>query len=249
VRRLTTIVLVLVAAVCAGCASVPKTAPPEALASYKRIGLVSITVQSFSRVYGGLFGAEREQIDSSSWDIDSRYEQQMAAELSAIGGFEPVQVAYSRSEFARLAYQGQNLDWDALGFQTKDYCAKNQVDAVLVAFMAYGEDFMGNTHQRLGGAGFLASGVTSQGYLYLITIVALVDCKTAKPAAYRGLASAKDGLPGQILRASPAMIAPFEIARAPLKQLTEAQVAALKNNLIELPKKSWSPTLRVLLGR
>ena len=59
----------------------------------------------------------------------------------------------------------------------------------------------------------------------------------------------RDGLPGQILRASPVMLVPVEIARAPLEQLTEAQIAMIKSNLVELPKKSWEPTLRAIFGK
>ncbi len=243
----------LVIVVCSGCASTPNTAAPELLAGYKRIGVVSITTQTFSRVYGGLLSVEREQIDSSSWDIDSTYERQIATELSALGGFEVVAGAYSRPEFSRLAYQDGGFNWDALEGPIKDYCAKNQVNAILVAVAAYGQDFTSNSHQRLGGAGFFVSGtnihVRGRGYLHLITIVALVDCQTAKPVATRGLASLRDGLPGQILRASPLMLVPVEIARAPLEQLTEAQIAMIKSNLVELPKKSWEPTLRTIFGK
>ncbi len=205
----------LVIVVCSGCASTPNTAAPELLAGYKRIGVVSITTQTF--------------------------------------GFEVVAGAYSRPEFSRLAYQDGGFNWDALEGPIKDYCAKNQVNAILVAVAAYGQDFTSNSHQRLGGAGFFVSGtnihVRGRGYLHLITIVALVDCQTAKPVATRGLASLRDGLPGQILRASPLMLVPVEIARAPLEQLTEAQIAMIKSNLVELPKKSWEPTLRTIFGK
>src|SRR6267154_4493243 len=111
---ITILALVLIATVCAGCASVPinTTTPPEALARFKRIGVVSITAQTFSRVYAGLLSVEREQIDSSSWDIDSTYERQIATELSALGGFEVVAGAYSRPEFSRLAYQDGGFNWD-----------------------------------------------------------------------------------------------------------------------------------------
>ena len=249
----TTILTALVIAVCSGCASTPNTAAPELLAGYKRIGVVSITAQTFSRVYAGLLSGEREQIDSSSWDVDSAYERQIATELSALGGFEVVAGTYSRPEFSRLVYQDDGFNWDALETPIKDYCARNQANAVLAAVKAYGQDFMSNSHQRLGGAGFFASGtnfhVRGRGYLHLITIVALVDCQTAKPVAARGLALLRDGLPGQILRTSPVMSVPVEIARAPLKDLTEAQIAMTKSNLVELPKKSWEPTLRAIFGK
>jgi hypothetical protein len=45
------------------------------------------------------------------------------------------------------------------------------------------------------------------------------------------------------------MAAPKEVARAPLKQLTDQQIAAIKNNLGELPRKSWAPTLRAIFGK
>jgi hypothetical protein len=252
-RPTTTTLAALVIVVCFGCASTPDTVAPDVLAGYKRIGVVSITAQTFSRVYAGLLSVEREQIDSSSWDIDSTYERQIATELSALGGFEVVAGAYSRPEFSRLGFQDGGVNWDALESPIKDYCAKNQVNAILAAVKAYGNDFISNSHQRLDGAGFFASGtnfhVRGRGFLLLITIVALVDCQTARPVATRGLASLRDGLPGQILRASPVISVPQEIARAPLKQLTEAQIAMIKDNLVELPKKSWEPTLRAIFGK
>lgn len=252
-RPTTTVLAALAMVACSGCTSIPNTAGPELLAGYKRIGVVSITAQTFSRVYAGLLSVEREQIDSSSWDVDSAYERQIATDLSTLGGFEVAAGTYSRPEFSRLVYQDGGFKWDALESPTKDYCAKNQVNAILVAVAAYGQDFMSNSHQRLEGAGFFASGtnfhVRGRGYLHLITIVALVDCQTAKPVAARGLASLRDGLPGQILRASPVTLVPVELARAPLKQLTEAQIAMIQGNLVELPKKSWEPTLRAIFGK
>jgi hypothetical protein len=248
----TTLAVVLITAVCAGCASIPinTTAPPEALARYKRIGVVSTTTEAFSRVYEGLLSVEREQIDSSSWDIDSKYEQQIATELSSMGEFEAVHGTYSRSEFFRLGYDKSGLNWDALEGPFRNYCGENRVDAILVALAAYSGDFMANTHQRISGAGFIVGfHVPTLSYLHLITIVALVDCQSAKPVATRGLSSLRDGTSSQILRASPVMAAPKEVARTPLKQLTDQQIAAIKNNLVELPRKSWAPTLRAIFGK
>jgi hypothetical protein len=248
----TTLAIVLIAAVCAGCTSIPinTTAPPEALARYKRIGVVSITTQTFSRVYEGLLSVEREQIDSSSWDIDSKYEQQIATELSSMGGFEAVRGTYSRSEFFRLGYDKSGLNWDALEGPSRNYCGETKVDAILVALAGYSGDFMAGTHQRISGAGFISRfHAQNLSYLHLITIVALVDCQSAKPVAARGLASLRDGMPFQILRASPVMAAPKEVARAPLLQLTDQQIAAIKNNLVDLPRKSWAPTLSAIFGK
>jgi len=196
-----------------------------------------------------MFGNELEQIDSSSWDIDSKYEQQIATELSSLGGFEVVQGAYSRPEFLHLTDQNRGPNWNAVEIPIKGYCAKNQVGAILATFAVNGPDFIGGTNQFLRGAGFYVRGTNAQSYLHLISGVALVDCQTAKPIAVRGLASLRDGFPGQILRASPLKAAPLEVARAPLKQLTEAQVATIRSELVELPKKSWAPTLRAIFGK
>jgi len=249
---ITILALVLIATVCAGCASVPinTTAPPEALARFKRIGVVSITAQTFSRVYEGLLSVEREQIDSSSWDVDSTYERQIATELSSLGGFEAVHGTYSRLEFFRLGYDKSGLNWDALESPFRTYCGETKVDAILVALASYSGDFIAGTHQRISGAGFISRfHAQNLSYLHLITIVALVDCQSAKPVATRGLSSLRDGMSGQILRASPVMAAPKEIARAPLKELTDQQIVAIKNNLVELPRKSWAPTLRAIFGK
>ena len=207
-----------------------------------------MTVQAFSRVNEGLFSVDREQIDSSSWDIDAKYEQQIVTELSSIGGFEAVQAASPQSEFFRLGYDKSGFSWDALESPIRNYCRENRADAILVVFAAYSGDFMSGTHQRISGAGFIV-GVSARAYLHLISMVGLVDCQSAKPVAARGLASSRDGTSGQILRASPVMGAPVEIARAPLKQLTDPQISAIKNNLVELPRIAWAPTLRAILGK
>ena len=261
-RLISIIAVILVTALNAGCASIPKTATAEATSSYKRIGIISVTAQSFSRQHVGLtvFGNEQEKIDSSSWEIDSKYEQQVLKELSSLGGFEVVLGTYSRSEFLHIndlngpwdapAFRGPN--WGAIERPVKDYCATNKINAILVAFAGSGPDFLGGTNQMIGGAGIYTRGFgdyTRVSVLHLISGVALVDCQTAKPVAVRGLASLQDGWPGQILRASPLTPMPLEVSRTPLDRLSEPQVASIKTTLAELPASAWAPTIRAIFGR
>lgn len=260
-RTLTLLLAGVVVVLCAGCASTPRTATPETTSRYKRIGVVSVTAQSFSRKHVGftVFGNELETIDSSSWDIDAKYEEQISKQLLALGGFEVVRVPFSRQDFLRI--NDLNGPWDAPAFRTpnwgavekaiKEYCAKNNVGAILVTFVVESPDFLGSSNQRIRGAGLYTRGVTNSmlAVLHLISEVALVDCQTAQPVAIRGLATTQDGFPGQILRAFPTKPIPVELARAPMSQLTESQVATLKQTLILLPEDAWAPTIFAVFGR
>jgi hypothetical protein len=251
---------IIVGACCVGCASTP-TATKEAISSYKRIGVVSVTAQVFTRQHVGLmvFGNELETIDTSSWDTDAKYEEQISKQLSGLGGFEIVRAPYSRKEFLHI--NDLNGPWDAPAFRTpnwgaveksiKDYCAKNQIGAILATFAVESPDFIGSTNQRIRGAGVYTrgSGDLTRAVLYLISGVALVDCQTARPVAIRGLSSTQEGFPGQILRASPTKPMPVEISRTPLSQLSETQLTMLKDAMIPLPENAWAPTIRSLFGR
>lgn len=256
------ITLILAAIVCVSCASTPRTVSPEATSNYKRIGVISVTAQKLSRQHVGMtvFGNEAEKIDSSSWNIDSKYQQQIAKELSAIGGFEVVQGAYSTQEFLHIndlngpwdapAFRGPN--WGAIEQPIKEYCAKNQVGAIVTVFAVSGPDFIGGTNQTIQGAGIYTRGFgdsTRHSVLHLISGVALVDCQTAKPVAVRGLASSHEGWPGQVLRASPLAPLPTEVSRTPLDRLSADQLTTIKDTLAELPGNAWAPTIHALLGR
>ena len=261
VRTLTSIAAAIIVALCAGCASTPRTATSETTASYKRIGVVSVTAQAFSRKHVGLtvFGNELEKIDSSSWDVDAKYEEQISKQLSTLGGFEVVRAPYSRQEFLHI--NDLNGPWDAPAFRTpnwgavektiKDYCAKNQVGAIVATFAVEAPDFIGSSNQYIRGAGLYTRGFgnSTRAVLHLISGVALVDCQTARPVAIRGLASTQEGFPGQILRASPIKPMPVDLSRAPLGQLTEPQLATIKQALILLPEDAWAPTLYAVFGR
>jgi hypothetical protein len=260
-RTLTSIAAAIIVVLCAGCVSAPRTATSETTSSYKRIGVVSVTAQTFSRKHVGLtvFGNELETIDSSSWDIDAKYEEQIAKQLSTLGGFEVVMVPYSRQEF--LHVNDLNGPWDAPAFRTpnwgavektiKDYCTKNQVGAIVATIAVEGPDFIGSSNQRIRGAGLYTRGFgdPTRAILHLIAGVALVDCQTGRPVAIRGLASTQEGFPGQILRASPIKPMPVDLSRAPLGQLTEPQLATIKQALILLPEDAWAPTLHAVFGR
>jgi hypothetical protein len=88
-----------------------------------------------------------------------------------------------------------------------------------------------------------------RSYLHVITIVALFDCQSAKPVAGRGLSSRRDGEAYQILHASPVVLVRTEYGRTPLEQLTDPQIKEITNNLINLPRRSWEPTLRAIFGK
>lgn len=164
-----------------------------------------------------------------------------------MGGFEAVQGSYSRSEFFRLGYTEQGFDWQGLKEPIRKYCDDNRVNAVLTAFAAYSGDFATGTHQRISGAGFI--GGFRGAALHLVTMIGLADCQSTNIVAARGLAPLRDGSRGQVLKASPAVAVPKNLAKTELNQLSEQQLATIKMNLIEMPRHSWGPTLSAIFGR
>jgi hypothetical protein len=251
-RFATTLAATLIIAVCAGCASAPSTPAPNASSSYKRIGIVSIMAQTYTRLYVGLtvFNNELEKVDISSWDLDTEYERQGVAALSALGGFEAVQGAYSRKEFAGLGEGGSAPKWEAVVGPAKEYCAKNQVDAIVIAFPGATSDFIGRSNQSWQGTGSYLR-FAGQSYFHVVARVALLDCRTTQPAEVRDFGTLRGSafIPGSTASDGPIKSASPELTRPPFKQLTEAQVAAIKSTLVDLPKSTWTPALRALLGK
>ena len=158
-RLLTNVTLVIATVICVGCASTPRVITPEATASFKRIGVVSVTAQILKRQHVGftVFGNEEEKIDISSWGIDNKYEQQVSNELKTLGGLEVIAGTYSRPEFLHVndlngpwdapAFRGPN--WKAIERPIRGYCKDNQVDAILTIFAVDGPDFIGGTNQNM----------------------------------------------------------------------------------------------------
>ena len=250
----------LICTLLASSVSTAQTPAPEPQARDKRVGIMSVIGQTYTRQYIAMtvFGNELEEMDSSSWGTDDEYERQAAAALSALGGIEVVQGQYSRKDFARLGATSRP-DWAAVADRVKEYCAKNQADAILVAYPtgAPGDFAAGSGQGPLRGAGSYSKGGTSD--LVVAAQVALVDCQTATPTASRNLGTPRRqggsvmSLLGSLGPASsgdsPSKRVASELGKTPLKQLTEEQLANFRRTLVDLPKSSWAAAVRALLGK
>jgi hypothetical protein len=252
--------ILVLAAICSGCAT-QGVVTPEKAAQLKRVAVVSVAAHRFSRLHVGLtvFGNESERIAIADWNVDAAYRQQLAAALKSRNRFEVVDAAAPREEFLRIydlngpwdapAFRGPN--WDAVGKPVRDYCAANGLGAVVLVYATEESDFFGGTNQLVRGAGIYTRGfgeTTRVSVLHLLARVAFVDCQTAKPIAVRWLSGTQNAVPGEIIRGSPRMPLPVEIARTPLERLSAEQRATLKSSLAALPADAWSATVSTLFG-
>lgn len=259
-KSIKNISLLLIAIVFAGCASIPSNVTKDIQARYKRIGVVSVAAQKLLKQHVGftVFGNESEALDISSWNIDSQYVQQITKELLGMKKFELVEANYSAPAFLHIndlngpwdapAFRGPN--WVAIEKPVKEYCAHNQVDAIVLTFASSASDFIGNSNQTLHGTGIYTQKIgraANRSLLHLMAGVAILDCTTAQPTGVANLAKSQKGLPGTILRASPTLSVPPEISHTPLSQLSTQQIEQLKELLKNLPSTSWAPTIHSLL--
>lgn len=250
---ISTISTLLVAIALTGCASTSKTMAPEAAAGIKRVAVVSVTADEFTRQYVGftVFGNEFEKKSIASWSIDKAYEDQIGAAAEKVFGATVVKAAYPLADFARVnelkgpwdapAYWGPN--WALIEAPTRDLCAANKLDGVLVAARQKEGDTFGGTNQFVSGAGiYTRRGIS---VLHLLSSVSLLDCKTGQILASQRLyqdrpdAKYRDRLVSVPL--------PTEVSRTPIPQWTPEIENRIRQELVELPKAAWGATLRSML--
>ncbi len=217
-----------------------------------------MTAQQFTRQYVGLtvFGNEMESMDVADWRIDAHYEHRLGTMLGDDYGLQVVPAAYSTVDFGHVndlkgpwnapAFWGPN--WEKIEPATLKYCADNSLDAVLVLAKTKHTDFLFGTNQDIDGAGVYGRGpVAKQAFLHLMSKLALLDCKTAKPLAVRYLSDVQSGLPGTILHAAPTQPFDFEESRLPWAQWSEEQKQAVRARLTNLPDHAFAVTLLSIL--
>ncbi len=183
----------------AGCATQNVPISQDASQRIKRLAVVSVTAQVFTRKYTGMtvFGNEKDELDISSWQVDAQYEDQIATEITRIRGLPPVKASYQVADFMPVnkmpgiyltsMYDGAN--WEAIESSTKAYCTKHALDAVLLVAQTSVPDFFTGSNQSLSGAGFYVRGpIRGVSVMHLMSKLALLDCTTGKPLAVRTLA-------------------------------------------------------------
>lgn len=85
----------------AGCATQNEPISQDASQRIKRLAVVSVTAQVFTRKYTGVtvFGNEKDEQDISGWHVDAQYEDQIAAEIPRIRDVPPVKASYQVADF------------------------------------------------------------------------------------------------------------------------------------------------------
>lgn len=234
-----------------GCATAPAPIGLDTANRLHRISVISVAAKTFTRQYTGVtvFGNEKEELDISSWNLDEQYEAQISAEVAKLPGITVVKAPYSQAEFSRANNNGEwgggRPNWSDIETATKNYCATNRLDAVVVVARTKTGDFLAGTNQLFGGAGIYVRGPGARvSVLHLISDVALLDCSTAKPIALRVLANNQNDMPGAIIRSTPLLPLPEEVSRRPIPQWTEEQKQTIKAGLSTLPARTWGPTIR-----
>jgi hypothetical protein len=233
----------------AGCASAPQKAAPEALASIKKVAVVSLAGHEFHRRYTGatMFGNEYEKQDISAWKIDDEYEAQIGAALAGVAPFEPVRIANERKGFYRL-YEQRKPDWAVVEGEAKAFASRHSVDAILMVVGRESQDFLAGTNQHFQGAGFYARGMgstTAVSVMHLVATVALIDGRTGKPVVVKDLTRNESW---SAAKATPLQNVAPELARSKLAELGPERVAELRAALAALPRDAWEPTLRAMLA-
>lgn len=240
-----------------GCATQNEPISQGVSQRIKRLAVVSVTAQVFTRKYTGMtvFGNEKDEQDISSWQVDAQYEDQIAAEITRIRGVPPVAAPYHVADFMPVnkmpgifltsMYNGAN--WEAIESSTKAYCAKHTLDAVLLVAQTSVPDFFSGTNQVLSGAGFYVRGpIRGVSVMHLMSKLALLDCQSGKPLAVRMLARNQRPGFGSGMRSSPYQTAPEEISRMPTSAWTPEIRQKIRADLIQLPVQSWGPTIQSL---
>lgn len=241
----------------AGCATQNEPIAQETSQRIKRLAVVSVTAQVFTRKYTGMtvFGNEKDEKDISGWQIDAQYEEQIATEVERVRGSRPVQASYQVADFLPVnnmpsiyltsMYDGAN--WQAIENATKAHCAKHALDAVLLVAQTRVPDFFTGSNQFLAGAGFyVRRPIRGVSVMHLMSRLALLDCTSGKPLAVRTLA--RNQHPGfrSGMLSTPYQQISDKISRMPVESWTPEIQQQIRADLIQLPVQSWGPTIQSL---
>jgi len=241
----------------AGCTtSPPRGISTEAASKIKRIAPISVFADTFTRQYVGVtvFGNEFEKLPIVDWGVDEIYEEQMAAAIETIHGMVAVKASYAKEDFKHVNDPTGVLwetvsdapNWAAIGDATRAYCAANSLDAVMVAAIWRTVGVIGDWPVR--GVGIFVRGPGARiSVLYAFAQIGLMDCATGKPIAVRPLAATHRSSARALLRRLPVKELPEEVSRTPIPDWSVAMRDTIRDDLISLPRRAWSPTLKGLL--
>jgi hypothetical protein len=229
-----------------------QTPPPDpALAThFKRVGVVSVTATALTVHAPGAssYDDSRSVKDISAWAVDRAYEEQLAVAVQSIAGATAVRGTAAPADLARMNDPStpfvQPGFWsypaDPTAASIRAYCARNQMDALVVASASVDDDVLGGTYHPISGAGVYVQG--GNHLLYLSTALTLIDCETGRPLVRGRVASgrsfaASHGYPVRDLAQAPA-------AGVAWSSQDEQHI---QQALIALPAQAWADTLQGMI--
>jgi hypothetical protein len=226
------------------------SADPAFATDFKRVGVVSVTAAALTVHAPGAnaYDDTRSVKDITAWAVDRAYEEQMAAAVQSIAGATAVRGTAPPADLARMNDPAtpfvQPGFWsypaDPTAASIRAYCARNQMDALVVASASIDDDVLGGTYHAIAGAGVYAH--DGNHLLYLSTALTLIDCETGRPLARHRVASgrsfaASHGYPVRDLAQAPAAGAAW----------TPQDDQRIEQALIALPAQAWADTLQGML--
>ncbi len=239
----------LLAALLAGCAASPTTAPDASVARWKRIGVLSVAGGEIHRRYTGftVFGNEHEKHDAREWELDERYEESLQAALSDSTRLAVVPIGSQyRALPGRAASPSEQRVASSASLKADlvQLAARNDLDAVVVLETRDSRDIYTSSNQRLLGAGVYARGVgdlTAISVAHLIASLVVVDGQTGAPVASVPLSgdANSDTFP-------PTTTAPKEWSRSPFTGLSAGARNQIRDTLRTIAQRAWKPSVERL---
>jgi hypothetical protein len=224
-----------------GCSTLDLPISTEASSQIKRVAVISKTANILTIQHRGFtrFGNSWESKDISDWKLDAKYETQIDAALSRLGGFSVVKAPYLDADFSRVnANDPREVvgpNWSAIAKPVQTYCAANSLDAVFVV-----------ARKGIGTPG-VYSAITKPTFLSLHSNIALISCRTGKPLAVQSVGRPTTTQWGGAFRAPLADELPKDLA--PREGWTPEISENIKVRLEEMPAGAWEATIAAMFPR
>lgn len=228
-----------------GCATQASLQPGEL--RFKRIGVVSVIGDTFTRRYTGItiFGDESEEREVSAWRLDSVYADQLGHAAAAVFGGTYVRGNYSREQFAQVNGDPVSLNdhfphWVRIEESAKKYCRDYSLDTMLVVAKWY--PTIPGTPMRLYSVGMQSR--LTWALIYSAAQIGIIDCATGKPRRLE-LLTEEDG----VLAISYVFRdIPRELGAVSVERWDAATESDVRERMASLPSKAWERTLRRTIG-
>ena len=209
--------------------------------SIKRFGVVSVVADKFTRSFVGLtaFGNKVDEIDVTSWGIDTAYADQLGKVAAGLLSAQYVAAPYSPDDFSKINETSRRgaPNWSSIEAAVKTYCSTNELDALLVISKDRG--MMPNSTIARVPMGIQGGG--SAGYLRLSAAINVYDCATGR---MRDTELLRFVPPGQFIWQVPQVEISRDLMTHLLSDMDDTTRDEIKSKLLSLPGPDWDQTLR-----